>query len=856
MNEWISSPEFEDSIRQSFGVPQIRNEFVNHLYTDIMHRADPKAQKTPVLSKLRPAYTISLVIIVIFIATIMAIGPKRAYAEVISFFGYMPDVGLVEMDKIRVLKNAVTQQHQGRELTVIRGLANEQGTNLWLEFNDEARPINDAWLETPDGLRLEIIDWNYTPDQPGTRGVAAHFPPLSLDTNEMIFALTEGWRIPLTWITGSQSNLTPANVIVAPTYTSEEATTSSPVIENTPQSPLLCSQAMEISFCVQAAARTPDNMEVLLEAIPSGRFTTGSMISPSMFDIPDEATNLTLSDINGNHFTANPNLIQVGGEPSGGLTTLHFPGAQELKGRINLNIPALLVTIQLSEEVSVDLGENPEAGQEFLIDQTIDVAGFPVHFSKAVLEGGRKNSLNLKITSDLLDDTAPIRPYLLEPGKPEGIDDQYGAGSGPNQLSLQVQLIQQTGLRTGNLRIPIISAALKVRGPFILSFDVPQESPSARETPQLIENGTFEPSKNSEPLPMYDYQYTGVGLTSGDLLSMVYEDGITVLSKASPNLDFSPQKLAVLPGQVIEIFPHPDKQGIDYITGEINEATSAIVFRQLYTLRFDDRAPHLLLGKFESNGSNFEWSFDGRFLAYLSTSDQPGQKYHQVLHLVDLSCRQTGNCRSTTIDAGNQELYQINWSPNDYRIATGGLAGETDFGMSDIFLLTLKKDGTTDSLQNLTQSPTIADWLPAHWTSSGDGLRYICATGETALNEYSLCGSDLSDGEDKVIVPLLPWNMNAIHLSNDNQLIDRMPVWINGIYSLRIYDLATSKTNILLEWTDRDKYWVETFVSPNGRWLATVIDKLGGLLVLDIETHKTKLVLPSGQKPRVATWVK
>jgi len=40
MNEWILPPQFEESLRQSFGVPEIRSEFVEQVYDDLMRIAE------------------------------------------------------------------------------------------------------------------------------------------------------------------------------------------------------------------------------------------------------------------------------------------------------------------------------------------------------------------------------------------------------------------------------------------------------------------------------------------------------------------------------------------------------------------------------------------------------------------------------------------------------------------------------------------------------------------------------------------------------------------------------------------------------------------------------------------------
>ncbi len=473
MNEFKSTPQFEEDIRQSFGVPDIRPEFVFQLRDEIAQKATAKSRKSFQLLKLRPAWAIALAVLAVMILTTLVIGPQKVYAEFMRLFGYVPGVGFVNLDQVRVLQNGVAQQHDGRSLTALRGLIDAHGTDLWLEFSDEARPIDDAWLETSDGQHFDLTGWSYSPDLAGTHGVAAHFAPLPPEVNQVVLALPEGWRIPLTWVPGSQSSLVPVNIVTAPPSATPEVSETTPAGQSATAQPALCSQVMDIQFCLQAAVRTENQLQVLLEATPGGQFVPGSSYSPSLFDVPEELPNLTLTDEDGSLYPVDPKYIQVGGEPSGRTSTLLFPGAQSLTGRLTLNIPAVLVSLPLADQIRVDLGPNPQPGQTLVINQTIDVGGMPVHFSQAELTGDGINTLQLSLTSGPLDTNAQMRPYLIEPGRPEGIQDRYGNGGGPDNLSIHVELIQQSGLRTGVLNIPLVNATIKSARTFRLILRCP-----------------------------------------------------------------------------------------------------------------------------------------------------------------------------------------------------------------------------------------------------------------------------------------------------------------------------------------------------------------------------------------------
>lgn len=845
----------EEKIHQATLTPDPGQEFAGVLWERMITLPQRPPSREPRIRNIfkRPVWALTASIVLILAIVVAILGPQRVYAEFMRLFGYVPDVGFVDLDQVRVLENGVTQKHDNRELTVQRGLITTYGTDLWLEFSDEARPIDGAWLEAPDGSRYDLRDWNYSPNEAGSRGVVAYFPPLPAEINQVTLALPEGWRIPLTWVPGRQGGLTPANIITSDSFSTAENSGESS-IAHAKDVPVLCSKAMDIQFCIQAANRTDSGMQVLVEADANGKFISGSTFSLSIFDVPGETQNLTLSDANGNVYPVDAKLIEAQGEPTARMSTLSFPGAQDIQGRLTLNVPTVLVSLPISNVITIDLGDKPSPGQTLMVDQTIDVAGYPVHFSQAVLQGNGKDNLSLNLISDLLDDSAQIRPYSLDPGKPDGIQTGYGAGSGPDQLSLSVDLLQPSGLVTGILRIPLVSALLKVRGPFTLTFDAPIEQPISTSTPQIIGDSTFEPSQGGNPLSMNAYQYAGRELHSGDLLAVVLGDGQSTLYAASPDARFAAEKVAVLPGQVLAVYPHSDRKGIDYLTGEYDKDTNVTLYQQLYTLRFGDPNPRLLIGQFEHSATDFAWSYDGRYLAYLINNEQPGgQDYLHPVRLIDLNCRTSGDCNAFTADTGEQYVYQISWSPTDYRIALGGqMEGPENFS-SDIFLL----DFGTAKLTNLTRSATIQDWAPAHWASKGDALLYVCFTGTLPLNEYSLCRNGLIEGKDEVVVAQLPWNMNRFLFTADRWLVDQAPVMSNGVYSLRAYDLKNGQSSVLLEWPMKEKTsYIDTSVSPDGQWATTNIEDLGGLLVLNIESKKSTVVMPYEAKLFLVTWVK
>jgi len=133
MNENFSTPQFEESIRKSFGVPEIRSKFVDEVYGNLMQQAVAKSKKTHPFLGLRPAWTITFAILALMIIGTLVIGPQRVYAAVLHLFGYIPGVGIVDQNSpIRLLAEPVSITRDGVTVSVNQVVLT--GTETRLDF--------------------------------------------------------------------------------------------------------------------------------------------------------------------------------------------------------------------------------------------------------------------------------------------------------------------------------------------------------------------------------------------------------------------------------------------------------------------------------------------------------------------------------------------------------------------------------------------------------------------------------------------------------------------------------------------------------------------------------------------------
>ena len=268
-----------------------------------LHERWRKAASAGSVRENRPALRWAWALVALVVLALLVTFRQPVAAALGRLFGiaYIPGAGFVQVDAVRVLKNPVTQIVDGRSLTVLRGLSGERDTQLWLEYSDEARPGEDAWLEMPDGQRYDAFWWGWDPDEPGTRGVRLAFPLLPAEVTQVTLGLPEGWRIPLEWIPAAESSLQPANLTVelaTPTPPEGDATPEASTGETAAQA-CIDIPAAATRLCVQAAARTSQGLELMLEAQSSGELKPGSIHGHDLVAFATGYSRLQLADSGG-----------------------------------------------------------------------------------------------------------------------------------------------------------------------------------------------------------------------------------------------------------------------------------------------------------------------------------------------------------------------------------------------------------------------------------------------------------------------------------------------------------------------------------------------------------------------------
>jgi hypothetical protein len=376
MNEQASTPQFEEKVRQSFGVPEIRTEFVDQVYSDLMRRANTKSRKSRPFSGLRPAWTVALAIIFLMIIGTLVIGPQRVYAEFRKFFGYIPGIGVVDTSApIRVLAEPVSITRDG--ITVSVNQAVLTGIETRIDFGVSGVPlsaypkeevvsgcIDNPYLLLPDGTKADI-----SAPIPAQVNEATLIIPCIFNT--LPGTVPINWEIPIRFIAAPPDltilpviNVTP-QVTVTPTMNGSPQTTETPSI-------IIPTAPPQASVSIDKIIETEDGY-ILLGAVrphlPEGSWLqiTGAAI---------------LRDADGKQVSYSfPNDVQPLDDPSmgqgGSAWVMQIKGAG-VKFPLTISFSGVVISQvdpQASAKITIDVGTNPQPEQVWEVNQDVQLAG-------------------------------------------------------------------------------------------------------------------------------------------------------------------------------------------------------------------------------------------------------------------------------------------------------------------------------------------------------------------------------------------------------------------------------------------------------------------------------------------------
>lgn len=769
------------------------------------------------------------ILLLIFLITFIFREPVLAAAGRLFGYGYFPQVGFIELDGAQILKSPIMQEHGESSLTVTSGLATRKKIILWLKFVKSDATAAGAWLETTSGERIDYSYWNYDSNQ--TDFIRLEFPPLSPDIHQTTLMLPAGWQLPLTWIPATQSALPDVSVVQdSDGMTETDALTTQPT-EN-------CSEQHGIQVCLLAATVTGENTSILVTTDSSNPDMSPGDPFMGLAWVTEENP-VTLRDGNG--------TIYLLSEQHG--NTLVFPTLAAEDQNVTLTIPAIIAKVNMPDQiVRVDMGDDPQPDQEIAINADIQVLGSTVRFRKATFIGDGVNSLRVTLRAEPLETIDGITPYMLEMSKPDRIDDLYGSGGLAGSKGLFVELIRPQEKITGVLELPIVKASVIVEGPFEFTFSLSQLTTPPASTPELANPDTYSPAPTPTPLELDAYQFTGLLPKSGDLLFTIVNGDTTGLYFADPSNPTDIVQIARLPGQVYQVYLHPDGMGIDYLGGEQNnlslDANDDVYYgsAKLFTLQFADAKPRLLFifKRRDTNAQGTEiqgdWSFDGKLFAYqqFGLQPKPGEGVWRT-GWINLDCRESGNCQAQEFQLEKGlDLYNPQFSPQGNVLMLQGPDYNNGSGFPDLYQIEFNQDGVPGNVKNLSKTDQVDENSP-RWNPKTNQIVSLCQEEVTKVNKL-FCFYDSVSGERRTGAKINLNNPQNFQISLCGDQIIIMDINNSaggkGVMELHAIDFDGNVGPVLAS-----KRWFDEFtISANGKELAYFQDQRMGLNILSISS--------------------
>ncbi|MGB7539442.1 MAG: hypothetical protein WBM17_12960 [Anaerolineales bacterium] len=375
---------WEDAIRAAVRVRDADSGFARRLREDLLRKA---AVERPIHRKpaVRPVWVAFMAVIAVLLGALLVIGPEKVVAALQSLFGYLPDAGFVRMDRpFRILEKQIKEERSGAALYIRQVLADDRRTVVVYEV--DCPGPETQWLKTstfcadapglllPGGGRLEPAGRFGRSDLPYYRE-RAEFPALPPSVTSVTFLL------PFRPAPGEPA--TPWAVELALTPTAREATIY-PVLENIPTGSPRADGATPEPL--------PDGIRFSLDRIVAMEevyFLQGSLEwDPARYLSADVDYRL-LEILDGTGGSC-PWEFAVPDSPAAG-SEHRIPWAVRFNprgrpGPFRIRVRSLRVVESVNASFLMDFGSAPHAGQTWMLDFPLPVAGLDLRVTSARIE--------------------------------------------------------------------------------------------------------------------------------------------------------------------------------------------------------------------------------------------------------------------------------------------------------------------------------------------------------------------------------------------------------------------------------------------------------------------------------------
>jgi len=372
MDRTTVSQTFEDKLVAANHIDP-RPEFLSNLRIRLVQqdpRNPPFAERVGMVFR-SPAWVTTTLVVILMAIGVIAVGPQRVEAVFNQLLGYISGIGFVEnAENIRVLSEPVGATRDDVTLTVEDAAIDAAYTHInirveGLDLNrDLAKQGSDIssgqrGLVLPDGTNAVLESYSVEVDG-DTLAIKMLYSPLPGNVTEATLILDqipgvslgfplENWQIPMQFQSGQADNR-----ILAATRVD-----------------LPSQEQQGITMILKNVAQTP-NMDIFNVKLVTD--------DPAVNVEGDWSQSLSLIDTNGQRIPIS-GTYDINGSSSYTFQTQHLesgPGySLGLKGAFTVFRNAS--ANETRNQFIVDLGSNPEIGQSWVMDQTVEAAGHSFH---------------------------------------------------------------------------------------------------------------------------------------------------------------------------------------------------------------------------------------------------------------------------------------------------------------------------------------------------------------------------------------------------------------------------------------------------------------------------------------------
>ena len=455
---------------------------------------------------------VTVALLVVLAIAVGALGPQRVWAEVQRLLGYVPGIGFVNLKDTRVLVVPVESTRDGVMVRIEQVIAERERTRLvvrsfGLPPSDTIFPggagvsknINDfsGRLRLPDGAALDFkelfLQYGEAESRLEFAGLPAGVMNFTLEMDRLPLVppgrAPEDWRIPVALVSADAPG----------------AAQRFPE----PYKPVGASDTHHgVTLSVENVAHTADETVIKLR----GTWTDGALqiyglnggvAMPSLFDNAGHVYSFKSSPGSGSVAVA---VVQkaVAEDPS----TTPTPAVQSVDGEVSveplsafarevtLQVESIQSEIQISDTFRTTVPDGAQVGDRWPLDLTLNVAGFPVRLTGAMLDTEEYTLPEGKTTARTLlrFEIAPVPEQdgrqlsFLHVEAPEtGWQSGPGNSNGRGSVTVSLSRAAEEPIPSGLMDVTIRSASVNLLGPWRMTWAIPGRDG------QVVEPATLHP---------------------------------------------------------------------------------------------------------------------------------------------------------------------------------------------------------------------------------------------------------------------------------------------------------------------------------------------------------------------------